>query len=260
MSSPRWLTNFAPRSMKFPLTLAAIASLGVAYSAEVPKIFAGFFTPNIPLKAQIGLVVPPQEINKFIAKVETAARKDPKWFREFSAASSPGTPLPYDERLGLTKEEYDEYLKLWAAREFKPIEDVVLLLRESPTDTWTLSATGKASTLTTLRYFEKNDCFRSPNGELKRITDVKADSSSILGAWSGLEWKFEEETGLGKTKENLAIGRFADNKYGIIVYRAQELSSEGTRLLDKSMVIRFPLGKPPAAKTDAPVTTKPKKK
>ncbi len=246
--------------MKFPLTLAAIASLGVAYSAEVPKIFAGLFVPNTPLKAQIGLVLPPQEINKFIAKVETAARKDPKWFREFSAATTPGTPLPYDERLGLTKEEYDEYLKLWAARQFKAVEDITLLLRESPSDTWTLNATGKASMLTTLRYFSKSDTFRSPNGELKRIADVSADPTSILGAWNGLEWKFEEETGLGKTKENIAIGRFADNQYGIIVYRAQELSSEGTRLLDKSMVVRFPLGKAPIPKSAPPSAAKPKKK
>ncbi len=244
--------------MNFYFTLAAIASLGAASSAEVPKIFANYFTPNVPLKAQIGMILPPQEINKYIAKVETAARKDPKWFREFSAATTPGTPLPFDARLGLTKEEYDEYQKLWAAREFKAIEEVVLLLRESPGNTWTLSSTGKAETLTTLRYTAANDSFRSPNGLLKRIADITSEPASILGAWSGLEWKFEEETGLGKTKENIALGRFADNRYGIIVYRAQELSSEGTRLLDKSMMIRFPLSRPPTTKAVVP-TAKPKK-
>ena len=87
------------------------------------------------------------------------------------------------------------------------------------------------------------------------VNPIKADSSSILGAWSGLEWKFEEETGLGKTKENFALGRFSDNKYGIIVYRAQELSTEGTKLLDKSLVVRFPLGKAGQAKAPAPAVT-----
>ena len=90
--------------------------------------------------------------------------------------------------------------------------------------------------------------FRSPNGDLKRIEDIKADSASILGEWTGSEWKFEEETSLGKTKENVAFGRFADGKYGLIVYRVQEMSTEGTRLLDKSLVVRFPLGKQAAAK------------
>ena len=99
----------------------------------------------------------------------------------------------------------------------------------------------------------KADVFHSPNGDLKRIEDIKPDANSILGEWSGREWKFEEETSLGKTKENIALGRFAGNKYGIIVYRIQELSSEGTRLLDKSLVLRFPLGKAAPAVAPAPV-------
>lgn len=229
--------------MKLHALLAAASIVASITAAEVPKVFTGLFTKDIPVKGQIGMVLPPPEINKFVAKVETAARKDPEWFREFSAESKPGLPLPYDERLGLTKEEYAEYLALWEKREFKAMEEVMILLRESTNGSWALTATGGASMLTTLRYQGKDDSFRSPNGELKRIDDIEADASSILGQWSGSEWKFEEETSLGKTKENIALGTFAGDKFGIIVYRVQELSSEGTRLLDKSLVVRFALGK-----------------
>ena len=233
--------------MKFHIPLVAFSLIASLCAAEAPKIFQGLLEPNVPVKGQIGVVLPPPEIDKFVAKVEAAARKDPKWFQEFSGQAKPGTPLPYDERLGLTKPEYDEYLALWNKREFKPIEEVTLLLRATTGDTWAVTSTGGASSLSTLRYSAKSDSFRSPNGELKRIEDIKADASSILGEWTGLEWKFEEETGLGKSKENLAIGRFADKKFGIIVFRAQELSSEGTRLLDKSLVIRFPIAQAKAA-------------
>ena len=142
----------------------------------------------------------------------------------------------------------------------------MLLLRQSAGDTWALTATGDASPLSTLRYLSKDDKFRSPNGDLVRIKDIKAEASGILAAWNGQEWGFEEDSGLGKTKENIAIGRFVDNKFGIIVYHAQELSTEGTPLLDRSLVVRFPLGKAgqitkpaPAkpAKTDPAKTTKP---
>jgi hypothetical protein len=240
--------------MKFHAPLVAFSLVASLSAAEVPKVFAGLFEQDVPVKGQIGVMMPPPEIEKYVAKVEAAARKDPKWFREFSGQSKSGTPLPYDERLGLTKAEYDEYLALWEKREFKPKEQVMLLLRQSTGDTWSITSTGAASLFSTLRYNSKNDVFRSPNGEMKRIEDIKADSSSILGAWSGLEWKFEEETGLGKIKENFAIGRLADNNYGLIVYRAQELSTEGTRLLDKSLIVRFPLGKAAQAKES---TTKP---
>ncbi len=229
--------------MKFLAPLVALVSITHLHAAETPKVFEGLLELNVPVRGQIGVVLPPQEIDKYVAKVEAAARKDPKWFREFSGQATPGAPLPYDERLGLTNEEYKAYLELWKKREFKSIEEIVLLLRQNADGSWTVSGTGGGSTLTTLRYQPKDDFFRSPNGELKRIKDITADASSILGEWSGREWKFEEETGLGKVKENLALGHFADNQFGILVYRAQELSTEGTRLLDKSLVIRFPLGK-----------------
>jgi hypothetical protein len=231
-------------------------------AAEVPKVFEGLMQAGIPIRAQRGMVVPPAEIDKFVAKVETSARKDPKWFREYAAASKQGVPLPYDERLGLTKEEYNEYIALWNKREFKPMEEVMLMLRESPPGKWKISSTGSASSLTTLYYHEKTDEFHSPNGILKRIDDIKADPASILGEWTGSEWKVESDTGFGKIKENVALGRFADNKHGLVVYRAQELTTEGARLLDNTLVIRFPLAaaandtKPAAAKDTKPVPAK----
>jgi len=229
--------------MKFHASMIATLIASTLVHADVPKVFAGLFEKDIPVRGQVGIVLPPSEIDKYVAKVETAARKNTEWFREFSANAKPGAPLPFHENLGLTQTEYDEYIALWKKREFKPMEEVMLLLRESAGGTWSLTATGAASTLSTLRYNSEKDSFRSPNGELARIEDIKADPESILGEWTGNEWKFEEESSLGKTKENVALGRFTDNKFGLVVYRAQELSSEGTRLLDKSLVIRFALGK-----------------
>ena len=246
--------------MNYQAPLIALSLVTSLAAAEVPKVFSGLFQLGVPVKGQIGMVMPPKEIDKYLAKVESAARKDPKWFREFSKQGKPGTPLPYDERLGLTKEEYTDYLALWNKREFKSMEEVMLNLRQSAGDTWSITSTGGASAISTLRYSEKDDIFRSPNGELKRIEDIKADVNSILGEWSGSEWKFEEETGLGKTKENVAFGRFAGNQYGLIVYRVQELSTEGTRLLDKSLVVRFPLGKSSQAKPAAGKSGKPANK
>lgn len=240
--------------MKLFLPVIA-ALLTVFVRAEAPpKVFEGLLREGAAVKGRIGMVVPPKEIDKYIAKVEAAARKDSAWFREFSAKSKPGVPLPYDERLGLTKEEYAEYLALWAKREFKQGEEVMIMLRPGAGGLWSLAATGGAGALSTLRYEAAKDVFRSPNGELKRIADIKADPASILGEWTGSEWRFEEETSLGRTKENFAIGRMAGDRFGLIVYRVQELSAEGRPLLDRSLVIRFPLGAADKSPVAKPVT------
>ena len=244
--------------MKPIQTLIALALAVHASAAELPEAFKGLLEVNAPKRGQIGMVIPPREIDKFVAKVEAAARKDPKWFREFSSKSKPGIPLPFDERLGLSQQEYAEYLALWNKREFKAMGDVTIVLRPASGNSWTIASTGEASPISTLRFIPKADIFRSPNGDLKRIEDIKAEASSILGEWTGREWKLEEDTGLGKTKENIAVGRFTNKPFGLIVYRAQEVSTEGTRLLDRSLVIRFPIkSSTPAATPAAEKSTKP---
>lgn len=229
--------------MRFFPTLVLAAFVSTAIAADIPAIFDGLLVPDTPVKGQIGMIQPPKEIDKYVAKVETGARKNPEWFREYAAKSKPGIPLPFHENLGITKEEYDAYLGLWAKREFKSIEDVALMLRKTSGDSWSITGTGGASAVTTLRYNPETDTFRSPNGEMKRINDISASADGILGEWTGKEWKFEEETSLGKTKENFAIGQMTGKSFGLLVYRVQELSSEGTRLLDKSLIIRFPKAK-----------------
>ncbi|MBN8457699.1 MAG: hypothetical protein J0M04_07670 [Verrucomicrobia bacterium] len=249
--------------MNLHRSLIAAALVSVTASAETPKIFAGLLEEGVPMRGEVGIVLPPREIDRFVAKVEAAARQDPKWFKEFSAKAKPGVPLPFDPKLGLTQEEYDEYRALWAKREFKRKEEVLLQLRKSVGDTWIITATGQAGCISTLRYNSTTDSYNSPNGELKRIDDIKADADSILGAWSGKEWKFEEETSLGKSKENIALGKLEATGHGLIVYRFQEVSSEGTTVVDRSVVIRFTPGKagqiklPDAKVPDAKTPAKP---
>ena len=252
--------------MKFvQLPLVALVCSS-AFAADAPKILAAYLQPDTPVKGEIVVIVPPPELDKYIAKVEETARsskENAEWFRQHAKTGKPGVPLPYDERLGLTKEEYDDYLKFWNKREFKPVEAVAIQLKSDKEGRWNINMTGGAQSVSTLRYDPKDDAFHSPNGTLVRIEDVNADANSTLGAWSGQEWKYEEQTGLGTTKENIAIGKTGDKKYGLIVYRLQEVSAQGTRLLDRGLVVRFPLGeagiikqKPAPAKAAA----KPKKK
>lgn len=230
-----------------------------AWGQEVPALFKDILKPEQPVRAEIIVVLPPPEIEKYISKVEQTAQKDPAWFTEYSKNTNPGIPLPYHEKLGLTKQEYDEYIALWAKREFKAAQEVTLLLRKGSEGRWNIIASGAAGAISTLRYAEKEDNWKSPNGILTRLPDINADPSSILGAWTGKEWRFEEETSLSKLKENVAIGLTADKKYHLIVYRAQELTATGTRLLDKNLVVRVPVTAGTAIKTTAPAKPLPTK-
>lgn len=237
--------SFMKRFLQFGSTVAfwaAVFSLQ-ASAQKSPAIFSNYLKLNEMVKGEVCVVVPPTDINKFVARVEAAAKADPAWFKEFSKNSKPGVPLPYHEKLGISKEEYDEYIKLWDQREMTPVPDgnVVIRLEQPAEGQWMIRVTGKGSPISLLRYHEKGDSLKSPNGLMTRLPDINADARSILGKWTGQEWKFEEQDGLGTTKENFAIGKLVDTKYGLLVYRLQSLSPGGRLLYDKSLVIRFPL-------------------
>lgn len=223
--------------------LVLFVLLASCLGAEVPDIFKGLFEEEIPVKASIGIVEPPKEIDKYLAKVKMAASEKPEWFREYSATTPPGIPLPYHENLGLTKEEYDEYIALWNKRTFKPREDVILVLRKTLGNTWTLTATGGAGVISTLRYDTSNDTFISPSGALTRLDDINTDENHILGSFTVKEWRFQETGLLGLNKINFALGKYTKTDFGIILFRAQEVSPEGQSLHDNSIIMRFALGK-----------------
>ncbi len=101
-----------------------------------------------------------------------------------------------------------------------------------------IRVSGVGMSISLLRYNPETGNFKSPNGELKRIEDINAEERSILGAWTGQEWRYENNTEFISTKENLAVGKYKDGKNCLLIYRLQE-STSGHRLADKSLVIRF---------------------
>lgn len=236
------------RHMKILSTLILTVALGLIFSssgraADAPKVLGDYLEADVNTRAEAVAIIPPKEIEKYLLKVREAVEADPEWALEFRKSSSPGKPLPYDEKMGLTKEEYADYLVLWAKRDMAPLPDGEVTLKlESPKEgEWVIRATGMGVPVSLIRYDVKSDVMNSPNGKMTRLPDIDADEQSVMGAWTGHEWKFEEEGILGRTKENLAIGKTKEGNFGLLVYRLQEVSTEGQPVYDRRILIRFPL-------------------
>ena len=222
-------------------TLSLLLTLLVAGAA--PEVFSKYLPSDDFIKGSAGMVIPPTEIEEYVRKVQLGAQKDPEWFLEFSKESKPGVPLPYHEKLGLTKDEYKAYIATWDKRAFQEVEPVALRLEKSTDGDWMIRASGSGFPISSLRYNEKKKELRSPNGVLKQVDDIKGEKDSILGSWKGQEWMHESETSISKTIENFAIGKKDDQALGYMIYRIRELSSEGRSIYDKRIVIQFPIAK-----------------
>jgi len=159
--------------------LAVFFPVGASAQAKAPKPFSSYLSANKNYKGEIVVVIPPKEIQVYIDKVKEGAKKDPKWFKEYSVKAKPGVPLPFDVKLGLTKKEYDKYRELWDKREFKVLQKVGLRL-EPIGDKWRVLVSGEGARISLLRFDAKKDVVVSPNGELKRIEDIDAAADTIL--------------------------------------------------------------------------------
>ena len=225
------------RPLMIAMCLFGVSALASA-ADKTPELLAKFLTKDKAVPGDVGAIMPPEAINKYILKVQEAAKADPEWHKEYSKSAKPGIPLPWHEKLGLTKDEYADYLKQWDKREFKTVQQVLIRLEEPKPGEWMIRVSGVGMPISLLRYNAEKDVYKSPNGELSRIDDIDAEERSILGAWTGYEWRYEKQNEFISTKENLALGKYKDGKFCLLIYRLQE-STSGLRLADKSLVIRF---------------------
>lgn len=230
-------------SSSFIAVAVLTASAVIATAATPPKQLGAYLEKDKIVKGEIVQLDVPKEFYQFELALKKAKNKDPKWFEGHIKKSGKNSTIPeYHEKLGITKKEYDKYVEIWNQRGYKKIKngDVQLMLTEVAEGNWVINVSGKlGSSVSLMNYSAKEDTFTSGNGVLKRIADINSPADSIYGAWKGHEWRYFNDTPLIKTKENLAIGRTADTRYGILIYSLQEVSGEGTPLADRLMIIRF---------------------
>jgi len=230
--------------LRQPLLILCSLSISAltASAGNPPEQLGAYLEKDKVVRGEVVQLDVPVEFRKFEIVLLKAREKDPKWFEEHMKKSGKSSTIPaYDAKLGITKEEYDKYLKVWDQRKYKKVEggDVTLRLMEDSDKNWIINVSGKGVPISLIKYKPAEDVFKSSNGVMKRIEDIDSPADSIYRAWKGHEWRFFSETPLLKIKENLAIGRTADTKYGILIYSLQEVTAGGTPLADRLMIIRF---------------------
>lgn len=234
------------RIVSYVLAIILFSVVGLRADSTVPSVFKAYFKKGVDVSGEVGSVALPEGINQYIKKIREAVNTDPEWYQEYQKKSEPGVVLPWHEKLGLTQEEYSEYVKLWGERRFQVTHQVTLKLEESNSGEWAIRVSGVGMPVNLLRFMAATQSFRSPNsnGELIRIDDVDASAETILGGWEGQEWKYEEVSGSAFKMERIALGKLTNTgkggagKRSLLIYRFREkVAGEG--LVDRSIVIRF---------------------
>jgi len=114
--------------MRFHTTTAICSLVGMAFCVAFGAASPPEQKPVAPLDIEsllpadgtvmdvMELKAPPR-LEELAAKLQQTVAKDPEWWLAHVRKAKPGEPIPYDARLGLSKEEFDEFLSLAKFRE-----------------------------------------------------------------------------------------------------------------------------------------------
>lgn len=225
----------------------ASAMVCVSSAAQEPVKVVGEYLPSGGTLAQ-GAAVSVQfdkELPEFLKKFDEAAAKLPqKDQEELRKLLKPGQPVPFDERFGMSKEEYDKYIECWNKKKIVEQGPVVAGFTASGTpNLWKVSSSSQAgpTPISTLQYDDKKGVWISPNGILERKDDVTYDDLNNLGAWKGQEWLYESKSPFSQTAENVLMGKTDDGKYVYVIYNYLEVTPAGTVVDNRTLVLRFPV-------------------
>lgn len=164
---------------------------------------------------------------ELMQRFKAAIQEDPEWWLEHTKKAGPGGTIAYNPRLGMTAEEYVEFIKLNFDLKVKEGPEATVSIVENPPGVFTLNSDGKLPGFAEIEVDLNTDQVATPFGLARQSDEINTDES-ILGPWHGVEWKFVAPA----TDENasivkFALGRHKVTKRGILIYDVKYLGPEG---------------------------------
>jgi len=168
----------------------------------------------------------PPRLDALTKKLQEAAAKDPDWLLAHTRKAKPGEPLPYDPRLGLTRDEYDEYLSL--AKELKLTKVRAATARvKRDGQRVVLSFGDDLPGLKEIALDLKADEVATPFGVAADRSRVRAsEGQKATGPWDGIQWKKVEEKPSSATAVTFALGKLKDSGRGMLYYDVKHVEEE----------------------------------
>ncbi len=245
------LFDIIPTDMKFFQKLSLFVSASVLASSVLaagrPEPVSNYLPGDKMVEGSVVVVILQDELkpymDKMLKKMDTYSLEKKKELVE-TIKEKPGQPVPYNDDIGLTKEEYQKYLECWKKTQIKDIAPVMIgVMNSGERDVWNLVTLAKNGPLplSTLKFNEKKNVWTSLNGELKFVEDIKNDDANLYGAWEGKEWKLEKKDILSEVTETITIAKTSDAKYAYIMYNILEKTPEGMIIDNSSIVLRVEL-------------------
>ena len=207
--------------------------------------------PHRTVKADImdGVLQNPRGI-ELTKRFQAAIKENYNWFLDYMKTVPEGQPMPYHEKVGLTKEEYAELMEYMNNVEAVSTgqEDIVIEARD---DTIRFNSKHKLAVLDSLNIDLKNNIvtFGQYKMTFADTINITSDKNGLKSKWKGYSWKFEkpENLGINDLKDlhslnviqyKFTIGRLEKNGKTYMSLKCREVKN-GAKMVDFELPIQF---------------------
>jgi hypothetical protein len=174
------------------LSLAALALSGATAIAGNGNI--GDYLPQDKFEGHFMKVGYSPRAQELFAKMQAALNRNLEWLTDVRKNLKPGEPLPYDEKLGLTQDEYKEFLDLNKQAQLKEILTREIRVVHNSDDTISLDGGADLKQLAAIKFDIVHNTVITPYWDLEhaRVVDNSGKGEGgVFGPHTGLLFHYE---------------------------------------------------------------------
>lgn len=231
------------------LSLRLVTFIAVIFANQLMAAeWTTYFPTNKIIKAKVMAIGSSKEIAIITQKLQQGIASHPQWFQKYVSELRSGEAMPYHTNLGVTKAEYEQFLKLKDVTlheigtvqvEFKSVQNGDIVIKTIPVSPIDGLLVSKNSVTT-------------PHGITTRFTSIhNTNTKSPTGAWNGIQWSLNnlDDQDIKKTnlteikgkKVQLAVGKLEKTGEGILYYDLKDIDMSKNKKIMLSYIIYYPL-------------------
>lgn len=231
-----------PRVRRLALALlGAVVGLGVYWLAvrfaPDPAYPLREVIPQGPVQVDVMQLGLARRALELAQRLEANVAQHPQWWDEHVRSAPAGEPIPYDPRMGITEEEYAEFLDLASRSTLVKVGEATLDFEWTGSRRVRLGAEGELAALDGIEIDVVLQQARSRFGPLpERVEIDNTLETGPTGPWRGVQWSgevVEPERSFGASVQ-LAIGRLSRDGRGILYYDAHWIDGDA---IDRAVLI-----------------------
>jgi len=217
-----------------PFYFLSLLGFGQSKFDSNPFSFADTVLKSGVYKVDLMAIDYPVVTKVLMTKMADAISKDTTWFISYmNEHLSDSGQLKYHERLGLTESEYNEMQNgISEGKKYVKVGEETLTIFNNDT-TIGFIGSGDIETISKLVINKKSKLVRYGNTVIPYKNEIHADDRTVLKAWDGHQFRFEEmsTTDLTKIMElksksyRLLIGRTQKTKRNYLNLEAKEIDN-----------------------------------